>query len=102
MEQKSRADEIREFILKSVSDHPSDLSRVVREKFGVTQATVSRHIITLVKKKKLTKTGVKKGARYYLPEVLCKELEFYISERPEEDRVWSEHLKLTLMASMKI
>ena len=92
---KDRAEKIREFILTSVAQHPSDLVEVVERKFGVTRTTVHRHINTLINNEKLIKTGAKKGARYYLAGALNKELVFKIVEHPEEHKVWDDSLSST-------
>lgn len=95
MDQETRAEKIREFILEAVKAHPSDLVELVEKEFAVTRTTVHRHIDTLISKGKLIKTGAKKGMKYYLAGALNKELVFNTKEHPEEHKVWDEFLAPT-------
>src|SRR5205807_215027 len=45
-----RTEEIQLFIVDQVKDHPEDIGRLTREKFGISRAAVSKHLQDLISK----------------------------------------------------
>ena len=62
----NQAEKIRQFIIKSIKKHPTDIVTVTAECFSVSRTTVLRHIQTLVNQGKVIKTGTTKQI-YYTP-----------------------------------
>lgn len=90
---KSRAEEIRYYISKSLPEHPKDIVTVTTEEFSVSRTTVHRHLNRLLRDKKIIKTGTTRGASYWLPQAKNKSLRFAIEPGLAEDEIWSTYLK---------
>ena len=87
---KSRANSIREFILKEVSKHPHDLVIHIMTKFKVSRTTALRHIQYLVTQNKLTKTGNTKQITYTLTADLNKKLTITLNDSFDEYDFFSQ------------
>jgi anti-sigma regulatory factor (Ser/Thr protein kinase) len=89
----TRAQEIRNFILEKISNHPKNIVAITAEAFDVTRMTVHRHLNRLLGDKKIVKTGTTKGASYFLKTSLDKTLIFQIQSETQTGQVWEEYMK---------
>ncbi|OPY71011.1 MAG: hypothetical protein A4E57_00012 [Syntrophorhabdaceae bacterium PtaU1.Bin034] len=90
---RKRGEEIRQFILQNVENHPGDIVALTIQKFKLTRQAVYRHIKHLTDQKALirSKTG------HY--ELCAKEewrAEFRISDNPHEDVIWRNEIQKRL------
>jgi anti-sigma regulatory factor (Ser/Thr protein kinase) len=63
---RKRGQDIREFILASVEQHPEDVARVVAEKFQITRQTANEHLRRLIADDVLTGQGDTSAREYKL------------------------------------
>jgi len=84
--------QIREFILRAVEDHPTDIASFAASALGVTRASVNGYLRTLLQENLLQATGKTKARRYEL-----KTIDSYAEiitplENKQEDIVWRENV----------
>ena len=84
--------EIREFLLENVARHPSDLSAVASERFGVTRQAINSHLRALVRQGLLRAIGSTRARRYELA-ILAREAKDYRVEGLQEDVVWRRDIE---------
>jgi anti-sigma regulatory factor (Ser/Thr protein kinase) len=90
-----KSEEIRQFILENVEDHPGDISTVTSGRFGITRQAIHRHISYLLQSGLLIANGTTRN-RTYTPRSLA---DFSITlplPGLEEDKVWRNHVRPTL------
>ena len=85
----ARGNEIKQFILKNVQDHPGNIAAFTAHEFGITRQAVSRYLRALVSEGKLTGVGNTKQRTYKLPVLLEDQFEFSL-DGLREDVVWRE------------
>ena len=88
----ARGKEIRQFILRSVRNHPRDLVTFVAKHFEITRQAVGRHVRELVDAAEIEAKGEKKERRYALA-VLSKKVLKLDLVGLTEDAVWRDHIK---------
>jgi len=88
---ETRAEQIRQFILENVENHPHDLVAVTAKHFGVTRTTVHRHLSKLIEQGEVLKSGRKNKVVYSLKSSFNKELTFPITPDLDESKIWSDH-----------
>jgi biotin operon repressor len=86
---RKRSETIRRFIIQSVEEHPSDLARLVSEKFGITRQAAYNHIRQLVDEGCLTEAGKTRNKTYKLASLERLAFEYSIDKSLAEDRVWA-------------
>lgn len=87
----SRANEIRNFILKHIATHPEDIVTFAAAQFGVTRVTTHRHLNLLIQSGKVIKSGTTRGIKYFLPSQLDQNFTFKIDSKLSEFYVWQNH-----------
>ena len=88
---RGRGEEIRQFILKNVELHATDIASVTAEHFQVSRASITRHIKILLDKGELQAEGKTKSRVYRLPTSSRDQpVVLRISENQDEDKVWRE------------
>ena len=87
---ESRAEKIRAFILKSITNHPKDIVSVTADKFSVTRTTVHRHLNRLAKDGKVLKTGTTNRVVYSLSSSRDKVIDVRIERKLEEHKIWQK------------
>ncbi len=92
MRHRDRGEAIRHFILDHVEQHPSDVVRLVMEKFGISRQAVNRHIHNLIKQGAITGKGSTRNRSYHLAPALRWSSEYTIAQGLAEDRVWREDI----------
>jgi len=88
---------IRQLILKSVTEHPKDMVKVVTKKLGISRQGVNRHVQSLIREGILSGKGKTKGIEYSLKPIATKNLEFTITQSLEEDRIWRDEIAPNLI-----
>ena len=89
---KSKRDEISNFILLNVRDHPSDIANVTQKKYGLTRPSVLRYIHDLTTKEQITFQGYTKNRKYDLKPIKNIERTYQIQDQPAEDKVWRDEV----------
>lgn len=91
--QKTGFNEISKFILENVADHPTDITALTAEKFGISRQAVLRHLNKMLKDGSLLVTGQTKDRRYSLrPTDIVHECEFSLAGL-EEDKAWRSEIR---------
>jgi anti-sigma regulatory factor (Ser/Thr protein kinase) len=86
-----QTNEIHDFIVSSIEEHPSDITILTAEKFSISRQAVLRHINKLIKDGFLTVEGNTRDRKYSLKPVV--DLSFQLSIKGlEEDIVWREKI----------
>jgi hypothetical protein len=88
---QNRPEQIKQFILSAVPDHPRDIVPLTARQFQVTPTTVHRHLNKLLQQGEVIKTGRTRGAVYFLKLALQRNLTFSIKPSLDENQVWMEH-----------
>lgn len=86
-----RGEEIRRFILENVDKHPSDISRLTAEHFGITRQAVNKHLQRLTSELALSETGKTRNRSYKLaPLVKWPSPPYAITPGLAEDVIWTD------------
>lgn len=85
---RKRGEEIRQFILDHIDQHPEDIAKLTCENFGISRQAVNRHIQQLVADGLVVCEGTTRNRRYTLKPLLCWEGRYRLEASLEEDRVW--------------
>jgi anti-sigma regulatory factor (Ser/Thr protein kinase) len=88
---KLNSNEIREFILRSVTKHPGDISAVTANHFDITRQAAHWHVASLVKKGLLKAEGATRSRRYSLQPTVDFATTLAVRNLAE-DKVWREHV----------
>lgn len=95
---QKKTNEIRQFILENVEDHPTDITAFVSVKFGISRQASHRHVKKLVQDSLLIPHGATRNRTYDVKPLI----NFY-KDLPlkglEEDKVWRQSI-LPLMANV--
>jgi hypothetical protein len=90
---RKRGEEIRQFILDQVEQHPEDIAKVVGETFDISRQAVNRHIQQLVAENLLAVEGATRNRRYHLKPLLVWSQTYALDGSLEEDRVWRNDIE---------
>jgi hypothetical protein len=85
---RKRGEEIRQFILDKVEEHPEGIAKVAGEAFSISRQAVNRHIQHLVAENLLSIEGATRSRRYRLNPLLKWGQTYALDGSLEEDRVW--------------
>lgn len=89
---QEKNEEIRQFILENVEDHPSDITSFVSDNFDISRQASHRHVQKLMQDGLLTAEGKTRDRKYKV-----KPLVDFAIELPliglKEDKVWREHIR---------
>jgi anti-sigma regulatory factor (Ser/Thr protein kinase) len=87
-----KTEEIRQFILENVEDHPADITLVTAEHFGISRQAAHRHVSRLTNDGLLIAEGATRN-RTYKPKPLA-ELDIKLPlSGLQEDKVWRETIR---------
>ena len=86
MDQNSR-NELQQYILAHVEEHPYDIAKATAEAFGITRQAVHRHLTALAKAGQIEATGQTRRKRYAL-KVTKFETALSLADNRHEDQVW--------------
>ena len=86
-------DDISSFIIDNVGSHPSDITKVTAEMFGISRQATLKRIHTLVDKGFLTATGKTRDRKYHLRSLASLKVEIDITPDLQEDQVWFKRVQ---------
>lgn len=90
---RKRGEEIRQFILDNVTDHPRDVAGIAATKFDISRQAINKHIRRLVEQNAIFAEGSTKDRSYHLyPQTEWKKT-YSLSGQLEEDIVWATDIK---------
>lgn len=95
---RSRGEDIRKFILGQVEKHPSDISKLTAERFGITRQAVNKHLQKLTAEHALAENGKTRNRTYELAPILEWRKAYRITPDLAEDVVWTNDIRKTLDA----
>ena len=87
-----RSDEIRNFILKNVTNHPNDISTFTAKHFGITRQAAHRHITKLINDGLLLAEGSTRSRQYKLKPFIDFTTTLKVNNL-EEDKVWRKYIR---------
>lgn len=90
---RKRGEQIRQFILANVKDHPSDIAALAAQEFDITRQAVNKHVKRLVEQKSLLVKGSTNSRSYYLHPLIEWNKKYPLSASLEEDIVWDSDIK---------
>jgi len=93
---RARGEDIRRFILDNVEKHPTDISKITGEHFGITRQAVNKHLQRLTSEHALAETGHTRSRSYKLSPLLEWKRTYQISSGLAEDLVWTNDIKPAL------
>lgn len=88
---KKQPNDIQNFILANVEEHPSDISTLTAEKFSISRPGVLKHINKLIKDGLVTVEGKTRDRKYTLKPLVNSTMEFSLAGL-EEDVVWRQNI----------
>jgi anti-sigma regulatory factor (Ser/Thr protein kinase) len=95
---RSRGEDIRKFILSQVEKHPSDISKLTSERFGITRQAVNKHLQKLTAEHALAEAGKTRNRTYGLAPMLEWRRAYKITPDLAEDVVWTNDIRMALDA----
>lgn len=87
-----KTEEIRQFILENVEDHPADITSLVSRMFDISRQASHRYMQKLVSEGLVTAEGVTRDRKYYAKPLVEFSIDLPLSGL-EEDKVWREHIR---------
>ena len=88
-----RGEQVRQFILSNVADHPNDIVALVSQEFGVSRQAINRHLQKLTKQKAIVAEGSTRNRSYSLGPLAKWHKLYELSDGLEEDVVWTSDIK---------
>jgi len=89
---KKKTEQVRQFILENVEDHPTDITSVVSDKFDISRQASHRHIYKLVQDGLLASHGTTRNRKYEVKPLV--QFSTILSlENLQEDKVWRELIR---------
>ncbi len=85
------SDEVRDFILRNVTNHPGDISSFTASRFEITRQAAHRHVSKLVKEGSLKAKGSARSRQYSLQPTVDFATTLAVQDLAE-DKVWREHV----------
>ena len=86
-----RGEEIRQFILNNVEEHPKDVVALTAKTFGVSRQAINKHMQKLVQQKALVAEGTSRSRSYSLVSEIENKI-YLLGNGLEEDVVWSNDI----------
>lgn len=90
---RKRSEQIREFILTNLDQHPRDIAALVSQEFDITRQAVNKNIQCLVEQKAIVVKGSTKNKSYYLHPLIEWTQSYQLTQKLEEDVVWDADIK---------
>ncbi len=84
---------IREFILRHVQDHPTDIASYTSRRFNISRTTTNRYLDELVDDKLIVGEGETKARKYRLLDFVDEVIHFDVTPQTAEDVVWREKVR---------
>jgi len=93
---RARGEEIREFIVEHVDDHPSDIGKVASAKFRISRQAVNKHLQKLVQEGCLSEKGETRARAYRLAPISTWSKTYPLGAELKEDIAWSNDVRPAL------
>jgi signal transduction histidine kinase len=90
---RKRGEQIRQFILTNIQEHPKDVATLTSQEFGITRQAVSKHIQLLVGQNAIVVEGSTRNRRYQLHPLVEWKHTYQLTHKLEEDVVWDSDIK---------
>ena len=90
---RERGEQIRQFILLNVEEHPQEIATLTAQQFGITRQAVNKHIRRLVDQNALVATGSTRNRHYEINPLASQDRMYFLEDELEEDIVWQEDVK---------
>jgi hypothetical protein len=90
---RKRGEDIRQFILDNVENHPRDVANLVVKTFDITRQAVNKHVKRLVVQGALIVSGSTKNRHYLLHPLLHWETIISLENKPTEDGIWRNDIE---------
>lgn len=84
---------IREFIIRQLEKHPSDIASYTSRRFNISRMTVNRYLDKLVEDKLVQQEGETKARKYELVNFVDSVVEVQITPQTEEHIIWREKIQ---------
>jgi len=94
---RRRGEQIRQFILTNIGEHPRDVVALTAQAFGITRQAVNKHMQRLVEQKIIVVKGSTKNRSYHLHSLLERTQRYQLANKLEEDIVWDSDIKPLLV-----
>jgi hypothetical protein len=88
---RQRTDEIRDYLIRTVSEKRRDVVKATADHFGITRQAVSSHLRALIQSGVLTSTGRTRARQYALKALVVGPVPLAISPALAEDTVWNDY-----------
>ncbi|NOS89611.1 MAG: DUF4325 domain-containing protein [Methylococcaceae bacterium] len=89
---RKKTEEIRQFIIAHVEQHPKDIANLTAKQFAITRQAVNKHIQNLVEQKALLVTGSTQSRHYSLQPLERWENTYPLDKALEEHIVWTQDI----------
>jgi uncharacterized protein DUF4325 len=89
---RARGEAIRQFILEGVQTHPSKVSKLAMERFGVSRQAINQHLAQLVKEGALQESGNTRSKTYRLAPMVEWGNTYDLATRTAEDLIWRDDI----------
>jgi anti-sigma regulatory factor (Ser/Thr protein kinase) len=89
---RKRGEQIRQFILDNVEQHPVDITTITCEKFAISRQAVNKHIQKLVEQRAMVVKGVTRSRHYSLHPLIEWTHTFSLDRSIPEDVVWRDYV----------
>ncbi len=90
---RNQAEQIKDYLLVNISNHPVDIVAVTAKHFSVTRTTVHRHLNALLKNGQILKSGTTRSIRYYTLSSQQLEFSYRISKSLSEYDVFLQDFR---------
>ncbi len=97
---KQKRDELIQFILLNLREHPSDIVRLTQDEFHLSRTAILRYIHDLTSQDIIDIQGTTKDIRYILKPTKTLARSYRLSETLAEDKIWRDDV-LTLFKGIK-
>ena len=85
---RERSEQIRQFILMNVEEHPRDVVSLASQEFGISRQAINKHIQYLVEQKAIVVEGSTKNRSYHLHLLIDWNQVYSLTDKLQEDVVW--------------
>ena len=89
MPARPKSEQIRKFIIDHLDAHPSDISKLTAERFGISRQSVNRHISILIEDDLVEAEGGTRGRKYKL-KTMSWDTTLKLLDHQDEDKVYRE------------
>jgi len=89
---QKKTEDIRQFILENIEEHPGDITAFVSAKYGISRQAVHRHIQKLIKEGLVITHGTTRNRKYQVKPLVDFSIELPLREL-EEDKVWRQYVR---------